>query len=80
MENTRRFITVSEYARMHKLSRRSVETALIHGQIKGFQTEKGHWRIDTNQDNSQEFNIIHNMLFELTKKTDAIIKHIGVKT
>ena len=79
MSKIKRFIPIAEYCRRSGLSYPTVKNALETGQLRGIQTEAGHWKVDMQADTNPEIAAIQSQLQSIEKAIGAICRQFNVK-
>jgi len=73
----KRYVTMAEYQRLHKLSYPTVKHGLETGQIRGIKTEAGHWKVDTAVDSNTDTAAIIERLESQERMLKALCKHFN---
>lgn len=76
----KRFVPIAKYQRMTGLSYPTIKNALDTGQLKGIQTEAGHWKIDTEDVGNRDNAAILERLNEQGQLLKLLCRHLGVAT
>ena len=78
MNKNKRFVTIAEYQRITGLSYPTIKNALDTGQLRGIQTEAGHWKIDVNDTGNKDATAIMEQLNEQGRLLKALCGHLGL--
>ena len=78
MNKGKRFVPIAEYQRMTGLSYPTIKNALDTGQLKGIQTEAGHWKVDVTDSGDKFISAILEQLDEQGRLIKALCGHLGV--
>ena len=78
MNKSKRFVSIAEYSKLTGLSYPTVKNALETKQIKGVQTEAGHWKIDISDTGNKDTVAIMEQLNEQGRLLKALCRHLGL--
>ena len=78
IDNQKRYVSVAEYQRLSGLSYPTVRRAIASGELKAVTTEAGHYRIDT-QGQQTDYSVIIERLDRQEQLIKALSSHFGVK-
>ena len=77
-DSTKRYVSVAEYQRLSGLSYPTIRKAIASGELKAVTTEAGHYRIDT-QGQQTDYSAIIERLDKQERLIKALSCHFGVK-